>query len=99
MGKTGKSRPAWVWWVIGALGVAGAVIGVSGVFGSRSTEIPAEPVPNAIFALAEAGITRNAGWEPYIEEFDGVPMALVPAGCFRMGSTDEQVHYAMELYL
>jgi formylglycine-generating enzyme required for sulfatase activity len=29
-------------------------------------------------------------------EFDGVPMALVPAGCFTMGSTDEQVDYAVE---
>nr|MBN1229311.1 formylglycine-generating enzyme family protein [Anaerolineae bacterium] len=43
-------------------------------------------------------ITSNDQWEPLIQEFDGVPMALVPAGCFTMGSTDEQVNYAMELY-
>src|SRR5574341_127838 len=36
--------------------------------------------------VAEAGVTRNAGWTPYVEEFDGVPMALVPSGCFMMGS-------------
>jgi len=32
--------------------------------------------------------TSNAGWAPLIREFDGVPMALVPIGCFMMGSTD-----------
>jgi formylglycine-generating enzyme required for sulfatase activity len=31
-------------------------------------------------------VTRNADWEPVIQEFDGVPMALVPVGCFTMGS-------------
>jgi formylglycine-generating enzyme required for sulfatase activity len=40
-------------------------------------------------------VTRNDDWTPYIEEFDGVEMALVPAGCFEMGSTDEQVDDAM----
>jgi tRNA A-37 threonylcarbamoyl transferase component Bud32 len=34
------------------------------------------------------GVASNAEWTPHIEEFDGVPMALVPAGCFRMGSED-----------
>ena len=32
-----------------------------------------------------------------IREFDGVPMALVPAGCFTMGSTDEQIEYYLTL--
>lgn len=31
-------------------------------------------------------VARNADWEPVIREFDGVPMALVPPGCFMMGS-------------
>lgn len=30
-------------------------------------------------------MTRNADWKPYFETFDGVEMALVPAGCFDMG--------------
>jgi formylglycine-generating enzyme required for sulfatase activity len=38
------------------------------------------------YALAEAGVTRNADWTRYTEEIDGVLMALVPAGCFQMGS-------------
>lgn len=33
-----------------------------------------------------SGVTRNADWTPYIEEVNGVTMALVPAGCFQMGN-------------
>ncbi|MBN1430237.1 MAG: formylglycine-generating enzyme family protein [Anaerolineae bacterium] len=39
-----------------------------------------------ILAPARAGVTRNSDWTPYIENIDGVEMALVPAGCFMMGS-------------
>lgn len=31
-------------------------------------------------------ITSNDDWEPVIQEFDGIPMVLVSAGCFTMGS-------------
>ena len=41
-------------------------------------------------------MTGNDDWTPYIEEFDGVEMALVPAGCFQMGSTGEQVDDAIQ---
>jgi len=37
------------------------------------------------------GVAANVEWSPVIREFGGIPMALVPAGCFTMGSTDEQV--------
>ncbi len=48
--------------------------------------------------LAGKGVTANAGWTPYIEEIDGVKMALVPAGCFPMGSSDEQIAASVALY-
>ncbi|MBN1310771.1 MAG: formylglycine-generating enzyme family protein [Anaerolineae bacterium] len=41
--------------------------------------------------LAETGVTHNSDWTPYTEEINGVEMALVPAGCFMMGSTVEQL--------
>ena len=41
-----------------------------------------------VHALAAAGVARNADWTPLIAEFNGAPMALVPAGCFMMGSAD-----------
>ncbi|NJK33173.1 MAG: formylglycine-generating enzyme family protein [Deltaproteobacteria bacterium] len=40
----------------------------------------------AALQRAQAGVTRNADWEPFVQEFDGVEMVLVPAGCFMMGS-------------
>jgi len=33
-------------------------------------------------------VTHNADWEPLIETINGIEMALVPAGCFQMGSED-----------
>jgi formylglycine-generating enzyme required for sulfatase activity len=43
-------------------------------------------------------VTANADWTPVIQEFDGVEMVLVPAGCFLMGSTDEQIEAAFAAY-
>ena len=40
-------------------------------------------------------VTRNDDWVPHIEEINDVAMALVPVGCFYMGSTDDQVDDAM----
>ena len=42
-------------------------------------------------------VKHNDDWQPIIQEIDGVVMALVPAGCFEMGSTDKQVDYAMQM--
>jgi len=39
--------------------------------------------------LAQIGVFANAAWMPYIREFDGAKMALVPAGCFLMGEEGE----------
>jgi formylglycine-generating enzyme required for sulfatase activity len=36
-------------------------------------------------------VTANDQWTPIEQDFDGVTMVLVPAGCFMMGSTQEQV--------
>ena len=36
-------------------------------------------------------ITANDQWSPDIREFAGVEMALVPAGCFTIGSTTEEI--------
>ncbi len=54
------------------------------------------PTHNPIFALAETGVRVNDDWEPYLQEFDGRQMALVPAGCFMMGNTQEEAEAAFE---
>ncbi len=38
--------------------------------------------------LALTPVTKNADWTPLYQTFDGVEMALVPVGCFMMGSSD-----------
>lgn len=48
------------------------------------------PTPDPV-ALAETGVTENAQWMPFVQEFDEIEMVLVPAGCFQMGSTDKQI--------
>ncbi|MEZ4668694.1 MAG: SUMF1/EgtB/PvdO family nonheme iron enzyme [Anaerolineae bacterium] len=35
-----------------------------------------------------SAITRNSDWMPQFQTIDGVEMALVPVGCFMMGSVD-----------
>lgn len=41
--------------------------------------------------IMEASVTSNEEWTPVVREYNGVEMVLVPAGCFLMGTTDEQV--------
>jgi formylglycine-generating enzyme required for sulfatase activity len=38
--------------------------------------------------IACTGVTENDQWEPVIRKINGIPMALVPAGCFQMGNND-----------
>lgn len=38
--------------------------------------------------LARTPVAQNADWTPVIEDFNGVEMVVVPAGCFMMGSED-----------
>jgi formylglycine-generating enzyme required for sulfatase activity len=42
---------------------------------------------------------NNNDWSAYTENFDGVNMALVPAGCMQMGSTEDQLNYIASLGL
>ncbi|MDZ4764143.1 MAG: SUMF1/EgtB/PvdO family nonheme iron enzyme, partial [Chloroflexota bacterium] len=46
------------------------------------------PDTNQLGLSAAAPITFNAAWTPAIQAFEGVEMALVPAGCFERGSLD-----------
>lgn len=55
-----------------------------------------QPPPRQVVDLARAGVTRNADWQPMTRRLDGLEMALVPAGCFTMGSTDPQLEMAID---
>jgi formylglycine-generating enzyme required for sulfatase activity len=62
------------------------------------TPIPTEtPLPTqSPIELASTPIAHNVDWTPIEQEFDGVTMVLVPAGCFMMGgtgnSTEQPIH-------
>lgn len=53
------------------------------------------PPPQADIVMPTP-VTANNQWTPVTQEFDGVPMVLVPAGCFEMGtaqySEEQPVH-------
>lgn len=56
---------------------------------AQTTVEPALPIPTLMpEQIAEQGVDRNTEWKPYFQEFDGFEMALVPVGCFIMGSDD-----------
>jgi len=45
--------------------------------------------------LSLEGVSANSAWTPYTQEFGGVEMALVPAGCFMMGASEDEENYAV----
>jgi len=59
-----------------------------------STATPTTMPEQTAMELAVEGVEANGEWQPFIQEFDGVEMALVPAGCFMMGTTNPQLEEA-----
>lgn len=55
--------------------------------GPPDTQIFQIPVPSEeIFTDPMIAVSANSDWKPRVEQFGGVPMGLVPIGCFVMGS-------------
>lgn len=50
-----------------------------------------EPTPEPPTVTPIPAGSNNADWEPVMGEFNGLPVIYVPAGCFTMGSTEEQI--------
>lgn len=59
-----------------------------------------DPTPSSdlddVLELARNFSGGNTDWTSVIQEFDGVEMVLVPARCFMMGSTEEQIEAAFD---
>ena len=49
---------------------------------------PPPEMPPPIATALSGNITTNEQWTPYFDEFNGMEFALVPKGCFKMGSED-----------
>jgi formylglycine-generating enzyme required for sulfatase activity len=45
--------------------------------------------------LAMQGVTENSAWKPILRQLGGLDMVLVPAGCFQMGATVDQLQEAL----
>jgi formylglycine-generating enzyme required for sulfatase activity len=94
-GTVPKRKAAPPRWLIAAgilttLLVVGVVVALLLAGGRPPTAPPHTPLP----PLAEVtpdprqAVIRNADWTPYVRPYDGVEIALVPAGCFEMGSLE-----------
>lgn len=51
---------------------------------------PLDPTLAAL-GVANIVVSANADWTPVELDFDGVPMMLVPSGCFMMGMPQDQI--------
>lgn len=67
--------------------VAG-LAGGSSTAAHNGTQEPTQVSTEIGTAPAIASVTQNSEWTPQFQDFDGVSMALVPPGCFMMGSND-----------
>jgi formylglycine-generating enzyme required for sulfatase activity len=57
---------------------------------TEPTEVPPlTEEDKAYLRLAETGVSANDEWVVYTETINGIEMALVPVGCFLMGSMEE----------
>jgi formylglycine-generating enzyme required for sulfatase activity len=81
--------------LIGVLTLVAALLAACSAPPTSSTPGIASPTWKAVYTLAETGASNNDAWKPFSEVQNGVPMALAPAGCFMMGSTDEHIAYLM----
>ena len=71
----------------GIIALLAVVVGLLALQSLRQP--PATPPPGEL--------STNAEWTPVMQKFDGVEMVLVPAGCFMMGSTEEEIDSAFEI--
>ncbi len=95
-----KQRTVYIVLAAGLLLIA-VGLASSGFVTERTSAQGGEPTPSPELeeALERARVFAgdNADWEPFVWELDGVEMVLVPAGCFMMGSTEEQIDAALAL--
>lgn len=100
IGRTARNRIGWHWVIvlllllIGVIGCQPAEDANPPLVETAATEVstqnqePATPEAGQPASLGDRDMPSNADWEPVIQEFDGVEMALVPAGCFMMGDSE-----------
>lgn len=74
----------------------GGATATNPVLTNAPTDAPTHTPANQI-GLPGYPVTRNADWTPVTREWNGIGMALVPVGCFTMGSNEQQINYEHDL--
>lgn len=64
---------------------------------ASATDKPAPTEATVSVPVVNATVVANADWTPVIQNFNGTDMVMVPAGCFNMGSTSDQMAAAVLL--
>ncbi len=73
----GGSSSQLIWWENSLLGPL------------AETALTAENcIESGLPAITCTGVSQNDEWNPIIQDFNGIEMVLVPAGCFQMGNND-----------
>lgn len=67
------------------------ILAMTGTLVGSNHPAAAPGLPPERIALAQAGVVNNDEWLPLTRHYQGVEMALVPAGCFVMGTTEAQL--------
>jgi formylglycine-generating enzyme required for sulfatase activity len=73
-----------------------SIVLVAGLVVALKTAHKYLPVGERQRLLAVQGAAKNADWKPVIRRHGNLDMVLVPAGCFQMGATDDQLLEAIE---
>jgi formylglycine-generating enzyme required for sulfatase activity len=73
-----------------------ALVLVATYISTEGKETPDELLDEPEVEDITFSVGEEPNWTPIVEETNGVPFVYVPAGCFMMGSADEQVEAAFE---
>lgn len=80
---------------LGAVGFFTAFLIILGMLRGYDSVAKRLPISQSQIRLAQAGVTKNQDWKPTIHHFNNLDWALVPSGCFNMGSTESQLEEAL----
>jgi iron(II)-dependent oxidoreductase len=70
------------------------LLAIAAVLGLSAELLKRLPVSESRMREAYRGVEQNSDWKPLVRSFAGMDWALVPAGCFAMGSSDVQLDLA-----
>jgi formylglycine-generating enzyme required for sulfatase activity len=78
-------------WIVDQIQNAARMASAQATSTAISAQATSTAIPNLLIQMRTYGtsyLKRNVDWSPVVQEFDGVPMVLVPPGCFMMGSEE-----------